>query len=140
MSADDGLTWLHEAMHERQARNAEVLARFEAMSTGEQGAATLVRYACDAADGCHLLTVWQDRGGRSWYTPACAVPQDAPAKAGLVDDVLDDGQPMDGVGLALNCQHLRDAMLSSAELVADLADATPGQPKRVVVSTRQTVD
>ena len=127
---------------------------FEAMSAQQRRAVSLVEYQCRATKLCRLLTIWQRRDGRFWYTPAYTISESVAvtetaesarakrtedglrrwkARAGSLDELLDfaEGLPADAVGLSVNCRHLRNHVVSWRDLNSEVGRATPGKPRWV---------
>lgn len=128
---------------------------YERMSPGDRRSVAMVEYVCASERSCHLLTIWQSPRGRYWYTPPyrlssqTALSETAEsarrkrtadglrgwkARAGSLEDLIEFPRGTSKVvGLSLNCKHLRNEFISSDDLAADAADATPGAPRRIPI-------
>lgn len=133
----------------------DVTEIYEKLQRRDIAKVSLIEYYC--SQGCVVLHVWQSPIGRLWYQPRYKLSQrtaladtveSARAKrtedglriwrsrGGSLDDLIEahTEDPQAGVGLSVQCNHVRGVVILGDQLAADADAATPGNPTRHTVS------
>lgn len=144
---DSGADSLRDFFARRERIRGAVTQQHEAMTDGERRRKLLLEYHCSAGRPCLLLRIFATKYGPAFYRPAymltpernLARSNEAGRAANTSDgfnrwrsacDLWTDAHGLEeSFGWFLNCRHV-DIAVRVAEIDADLALATPGNPRR----------
>lgn len=145
--SDETAATLYELLVRHRERGAILEAAWAAMPPADRRRVTVLSYYCPNRRSCELLTVWQSPTGRLLRLPPYKLSKETntgeSSEGGRRKNTRDGDRhwtpsfvPVDElwpeVGLPLNCDHYR-ATWPVPDLLADLANGTPGEPMRRVV-------